>query len=348
MKPQISLSSINDILLQFYQSRKSQLIQHKCNYLLRWARYCSFHSVSQMIFPNLSMRLERLDHEYEDSLLRLQRLESAISSQCLHNSSLLFLSNDTLRVARNTPTISSQATASHAQTVPLPANAQTSQNSTVSTTTNAHPGSAIFTSLVHVVQPDDIRILLRETVQCTRVTRRLNRFLSLIHFLPFTHRYALAARAASIVRTPYSPEYPYTDWLKNPSLPSHTEGSTSLAVAESLHNSHIHSNTLHYCTFISPTPLPTLISTLAELSAVLQPIATRLHLGSADASDFAFTAARAFGDAIAQHVRRMQRPLYSQCSLFPSLASTGTEHKNTQQSRRKYCTEQGERICRRR
>jgi hypothetical protein len=36
----------------------------------------------QRLFPSFAMHIDRIDAEYEDTLIRLQRLEGAVTSKC--------------------------------------------------------------------------------------------------------------------------------------------------------------------------------------------------------------------------------------------------------------------------
>jgi hypothetical protein len=77
--PQIIPTTIYNILLQYFQARKFRIIQRKCNYLVRWAQYCSVSDIIvKQSLNSFILRLDKLDAEYEDTLMRFQRLQNVL------------------------------------------------------------------------------------------------------------------------------------------------------------------------------------------------------------------------------------------------------------------------------
>ena len=163
----------------------------------------------QKSFPQLNVRLERLDTEYEDAILRLQRLETAISAR--------FYKDPTPCPALHMTTlpdyIRNPSGLSAAMKGKLP---PTSANNKTGSDRKVQYGGANETFL-KVIDPDDLRVLLRETTFSAHNAHYINRFLTFLYWLPYTHRYYIASRAAAILRQSKTTPRIQTDLVDGPS-----------------------------------------------------------------------------------------------------------------------------------
>ncbi|KAK2958510.1 putative V-type proton ATPase subunit D [Blattamonas nauphoetae] len=277
--PHISLNNIHSLLIQYFQSRKYQLIQRKCNYLSRWSRFCAPNSNTRSTFPSFSLRLERFDTEYEDTLLRLERLEGGLSRRYYHPiqppSSLL-----------------EHNTAQKGRRFDLKGATQANKGKDMiaEPTSDVWLGSRTLCDLgdsfVGLIQPDDLRICLRETVFSAHVSKRLNLFLSELRLLSFSHRIQIARRSISILNQPKQ--------LSRNSPAGNT--------------------------------IPLLVSDQHTLDVILFQLGHYFGIANApsdvvQSEGFTFKSARFFTDYMAKHKKKSDTPLYSQCSLFDPLSS---------------------------
>ncbi|KAH7827491.1 uncharacterized protein MONOS_5678 [Monocercomonoides exilis] len=278
-------------------------------------------------FPAFVARLERFDMEYEDALMRLQRLEGSLSARFYRPISLAegSASSDTSNPKGSTPKLTLKTSSRRMGRQIGGGGGSQSSGSSGSSSGSSSGNTTSFgnldDNLLQYIHPDDLRIMLRETVFSARTSKRLNAFLAVLHWLPYTHRYEVVSRAQQIFNQPKGTRQTSLNGLADER--SESDGVIRPNRSESdFYNAQKRAS--EKMKEETETPIPVLISDTLSLDAVLYQLGRAFSIADTPrdvlSEGFSFRAARLFADLVAEQKRSSTYPLYSQCELFVPLS----------------------------
>jgi hypothetical protein len=243
-------------------------------------------------------RLEKLDMEYEDVLLRIQRLEKEMSDR---NYTPALERNPEIGKGRGSFFLFYFVFTYFKDDMLRPRSNSMSQVQQSAASSSARAQLEGVDPLLPCLRPDDLKMLLTETVISSSLVATLNRFLVLLKWLPYSHRYDVLTRSVEILNRPkrtmrVGPAGKVKEELGFSSKVSFRDGS-------------------------SPA-IPLLISDVDSLDSALFQLAKYFNIIN-DAEEvmeenFAFKCARFFTAFMEQMRKKLLSPSYSQCTIFNS------------------------------
>ncbi|KAA6401355.1 MAG: hypothetical protein EZS28_003116 [Streblomastix strix] len=318
-------------------------ISEKCVYLERWTRYCVRNQVYHQSYPTFRDLITRIEEEYTDTLHRIRRLQIAENFR---------------RFGLSNPQQSSEIVQQRSQSAIYAANAYEyfSRNGQDSDGKEKREDNEdddeeeklgikeLQFSMIHAIQDEDMKILLRETVTSTRSSNKLNSYLLVLRWMHLTHGDEIRRRSITILQQRKQTQrsgkhsihqYPTKIGQNNGIISSSDSEQEIYQIDEDDEDEGIEGGSNQNNAGITVFSLPRIITDQNQLDAVLFQLGNYFGfinspkeiIGDVEGETFAYSAAKFFADYMDMYLKRATLPLYSQCPLYPKAIRKGLKEK---------------------